>query len=236
MRNWFTFNGKSSKDFGVYISGLNTFGAPERDVDTISISGRNGDLTLDNGRYKNIDISYPAFIFDRFDNNIEGLRNFLLSQKGYQRLEDTYHPDEYRMARYKGGFSAKVIDELYAGEFDLTFDCYPQRYLKSGEQVITITTDSSIYNEYMQIAKPLIRAYGTGTFTIGDIGVQITTADDYTDIDCELQEAYKDDLTTNCNANIVLLNGDFPSLTSGDNEITLDGITQLEIKPRWWIL
>lgn len=236
MRNWFTFNGKSSKDFGVYISGLNTFGAPERDISTISISGRNGDLTLDNGRYKNIDISYPAFIFDRFDNNIEGLRNFLLSQKGYQRLEDTYHPNEYRMARYKGGFSAKVIDELYAGEFDLTFDCYPQRYLKSGEQVITITTDSSIYNEYMQIAKPLIRAYGTGTFTIGDISVQITTADDYTDIDCELQEAYKDDLTTNCNANIVLLNGDFPSLTSGDNEITLDGITQLEIEPRWWIL
>lgn len=236
MRNWFTFNGKSSKDFGVYISGLNTFGAPERDVETISISGRNGDLTLDNGRYKNIDISYPAFIFDRFDNNIEGLRNFLLSQKGYQRLEDTYHPDEYRMARYKGGFSAKVIDELYAGEFDLTFDCYPQRYLKSGEQVITITTDSSIYNEYMQVAKPLIRAYGTGTFTIDDISVQITTADDYTDIDCELQEAYKDDLTTNCNANIVLLNGDFPSLTSGDNEITLDGVTQLEIKPRWWIL
>lgn len=236
MRNWFTFNGKSSKDFGVYISGLNTFGAPERDVETISISGRNGDLTLDNGRYKNIDISYPAFIFDRFDNNIEGLRNFLLSQKGYQRLEDTYHPNEYRMARYKGGFSAKVIDELYAGEFDLTFDCYPQRYLKIGEQVITITTDSSIYNEYMQIAKPLIRAYGTGTFTIGDISVQITTADDYTDIDCELQEAYKDDLTTNCNANIVLLNGDFPSITSGDNEITLDGITQLEIKPRWWIL
>ena len=236
MRNWFTFNGKSSKDFGVYISGLNTFGAPERDVETISISGRNGDLTLDNGRYKNIDISYPAFIFDRFDNNIEGLRNFLLSQKGYQRLEDTYHPDEYRMARYKGGFSAKVIDELYAGEFDLTFNCYPQRYLKSGEQVITITTDNSIYNEYMQVAKPLIRAYGTGTFTIGDISVQITTADDYTDIDCELQEAYKDDLTTNCNANIVLLNGDFPSLTSGDNEITLDGITQLEIEPRWWIL
>ena len=236
MRNWFTFNGKSSKDFGVYISGLNTFGAPERDISTISISGRNGDLTLDNGRYKNIDISYPAFIFDRFDNNIEGLRNFLLSQKGYQRLEDTYHPNEYRMARYKGGFLAKVIDELYAGEFDLTFDCYPQRYLKSGEQVITITTDSSIYNEYMQIAKPLIRAYGTGTFTIGDISVQITTADDYTDIDCELQEAYKDDLMTNCNANIVLLNGAFPSLTSGDNEITLDGITQLDIEPRWWIL
>lgn len=236
MRQWFIFNGKSSKDFGVYISGLNTFGAPERDVDIISISGRNGDLTIDNGRYKNIDVSYPAFIFDRFDNNIEGLRNFLLSQSGYKRLEDTYHPNEYRLARYKSGLTPKVIDELYAGEFDLTFDCYPQRYLKSGDQIITMTADGSLFNEYAQIAKPIIRAYGTGSFTVGDVTVTINSADDYTDIDCELQEAYKDDLTTNCNANITLDDGVFPSLISGENAITLDGITQLDIKPKWWIL
>ena len=236
MRQWFIFNGKSSKDFGVYISGLNTFGAPERDVDIISISGRNGDLTIDNGRYKNIDVSYPAFIFDRFDNNIEGLRNFLLSQSGYKRLEDTYHPNEYRLARYKSGLTPKVIDELYAGEFDLTFDCYPQRYLKSGDQIITMTADGSLFNEYAQIAKPIIRAYGTGSFTVGDVTVTINSADDYTDIDCELQEAYKDDLTTNCNANITLNDGIFPSLISGENAITLDGITQLDIKPKWWIL
>lgn len=236
MRQWFIFNGKSSKDFGVYISGLNTFGAPERDVDIISISGRNGDLTIDNGRYKNIDVSYPAFIFDRFDNNIEGLRNFLLSQSGYKRLEDTYHPNEYRLARYKSGLTPKVIDELYAGEFDLTFDCYPQRYLKSGDQTITMTADGSLFNEYAQIAKPIIRAYGTGSFTVGDATVTINSADDYTDIDCELQEAYKDDLTTNCNANITLDDGVFPSLISGENAITLDGITQLDIKPKWWIL
>lgn len=236
MRQWFIFNGKSSKDFGVYISGLNTFGAPERDVDIISISGRNGDLTIDNGRYKNIDVSYPAFIFDRFDNNIEGLRNFLLSQSGYKRLEDTYHPNEYRLARYKSGLTPKVIDELYAGEFDLTFDCYPQRYLKSGDQTITMTAYGSLFNEYAQIAKPIIRAYGVGSFTVGDVTVTINSADDYTDIDCELQEAYKDDLTTNCNANITLNDGVFPSLISGDNAISIDGITQLDIKPKWWIL
>ena len=132
MRNWLTFNGKSSKDFGVYISGLNTFNAPERDIESISIAGRNGDLTRDNGRYKNLDVTYPAFIYDEMDVNIEGLRNFLLSQIGYKRLEDTYHPNEYRMARYKGGFSANVVDWLEAGEFDIVFDCMPQRFLKIG--------------------------------------------------------------------------------------------------------
>lgn len=233
MRQWLTFNGKSSKDFGVYISGLNTYNAPERDVEVLSIPGKNGDLTIDNGRYKNITVSYPAFIYDQFDQNIEGLRNYLLSQSGYKRLEDTYHPEEFRLGRFRGEFSAKVVDWLEAGEFDLEFDCYPQRFLKSGEQPLTFTAAGSIHNEYMP-SKPLIRAYGTGSFTISGVSVQITTANEYTDIDCELMEAYKG--STNCNGNIVLTNGTFPVLNQGDNSVGISGLTRIEITPRWWIL
>lgn len=235
MRNWLTFNGKSSKEYGVYISGLNTFNSAERDTESISVPGRNGDLTFDNGRFKNVDITYPAFIYADFDNNVEGLRNFLLSQRGYKRLEDTYHPDEYRMARYKGNFVTEVVDWLAAGQFDLVFDCYPQRFLKSGDQIITLESDGNIFNEYQE-SKPLIRAYGTGSFSIGGITITIDTADDYTDIDCDLQEAYKDDMSVNCNGNITLTSGSFPVLNPGDNEIVIEDITKLEIKPRWWIL
>lgn len=233
MRNWLTFNGVSTKDFGVYISGLNTFNAPERDVETISIKGKNGDLTIDNGRYKNLPLSYPAFIFDKFDSNIEGLRNFLLSQRGYKRLEDSYHPNEYRMARYKGDVTVNPVDWLAAGEFELNFDCYPQRFLKEGEHPITYEQSSSIYNAY-QPSKPLIRAYGIGYFVIGDCIVTINTADEYTDIDCELQECYKDTMATNCNNNVTLV--DFPTIENGVNSIILNGITRLDIIPRWWIL
>ena len=235
MRNWLTFDGKSSKDYGVYISGLNTFNAPERDVTTVSVAGRNGELTIDKGRYKNIEVTYPAFIHLHFDNNIEGLRNYLLSQRGYKRLEDTYHPDEFRLARYKEGFEAEVVDWLEAGEFELKFDCYPQRFLKSGEQEITFTEAGSIYNEGQE-SKPLIRAYGTGSFTINGITLTITAANEYTDIDCDLQEAYKDTMSASCNANIVLTSGSFPVLSPGSNAISMTSITQLDIKPRWWIL
>lgn len=233
MRNWLTFDGVSTKDFGVYISGLNTFNAPERDIEIISIKGKNGDLTIDNGRYKNLPLSYPAFIYDRFDANIEGLRNFLLSQRGYKRLEDSYHPKEYRLARYKGDVTVKAVDWLAAGEFELSFDCYPQRFLKEGEHPITFETDGTIYNEY-QPSKPLIRAYGTGSFEIGSYTVTIDTADEYTDIDCDLQECYKDTMATNCNNNVTLV--DFPVIENGVNSVSMTGITQLDIIPRWWIL
>ena len=236
MRNWITFNNKSLKDFGVFISGSGTYNAAERDVEMIEIPGRNGTLTQDNGRYKNISLSYPAFIIDNFEANTEGLRNLLLSQRGYVRLEDTYHPKEFRLARFNGEFNVDPIDDLFAGEFTLEFDCYPQRFLKDGEQTVEITAATTIVNQYMTEAKPLIRAYGTGSFSIGGVNIQITTANSYTDIDCELQEAYKDTLATNCNGNIVLTNGKFPVLASGDNAITISGLSKLVITPRWWVL
>ena len=236
MRNWITLDGKSFLDFGVFISGSGTYNAPERDVEKITVPGRNGELTVDKGRYKNISLKYPAFIVSNFDDNIEGLRNFLLAQEGYKRLEDTYHPEEFRLARFSGEFVAKPIDELYAGQFDLEFDCYPQRFLKDGENVIETQAAITINNKYMTEAKPLIRAYGTGTFTISGVTVQITSANVYTDIDCDLQEAYTDTLATNCNANIVLTSGSFPVLKPGNNSISMSGITKLEITPRWWVL
>lgn len=236
MKNFIIFNNKSLRDFGVYISGLNTYNAPSRDADTITIPGRNGALTLDNGRYNNIEVSYPAFIMDNYDNRVEALRNFILAQSGYKRLEDTYHPEEFRLARWKGEFNADTEDNLLAGQFELSFDCYPQRFLKEGETPVEFTSAGSIVNRFSQAALPLIRAYGTGSFSIGGISVQITSASSYTDIDCDLQECYKDSLATNCNGNVVLTSGSFPKLNPGANAVTLSGISKLIITPRYWIL
>ena len=47
--NTFTFDGKSSADFGVYLTGEGVFNAPERAVEMLSIPGRNGDYALDPG-------------------------------------------------------------------------------------------------------------------------------------------------------------------------------------------
>ncbi len=236
MKNFIIFNGQSLRDFGVYISGLNTYNAPSRDVDSVKVPGRNGTLTMDNGRYNNINVTYPAFICNNYDARVEALRNFLLSQSGYKRLEDTYHPEEFRLARWAGEFTADTLDALIAGQFDLTFDCYPQRFLKEGEKQIELTANGSVNNTYSQTALPLIRAYGTGFFSVNGISVAISSALTYTDIDCELQECYKDSLASNRNAYVTLTNGEFPKLSPGANAVTMSGISKLIITPRFWIL
>ena len=236
LRNdYIIFGSCNTQDYCVGIFGDQLANAPERAIEVVSVPGKNGDVILDDGRYNNIIVSYKAYIVDEYNVNIRGLRNALMAQRGYQKLEDTVNPEEYRMG-YFLPFEIDEVGVLRAGEFTLTFNCKPQRFLKSGNQPIVINSASSIFNQYEERALPLIRAYGTGSFTIGDVTVQITSANSYTDIDCETMEAYKDTMATNCNGNIVLTNGEFPYLDPGTNSISMSGITQLDIYPRWWIL
>lgn len=232
MRNYFIFDGYDSRDFGVYISGQGTFNGAGRDYNLVSILGRNGDLILDNNRLENVELTYPAFIYNDFKNNVRDFRGMLLSRRGYRRLVDTYHPDEFRMAMYRAGLEVEATLLNNAGAFDVVFECKPQRFLVSGEAAVSFTSAGTITNPTFFEAKPLIRAYGAGSFTIGNITVTITSAEEYTDIDCEIMESYKG--TLNRNLFVTTTDNEFPTLPAGETGIALDGVTKLEITPRWW--
>lgn len=170
----------SSRTYGVYITGSAVYNAPEREVEMISIPGRNGQFALDNGRFQNIEVSYPAGIFAEteadFRDAISEFRNFLCSRKGYVRLQDEYNPDEYRMAVYKSGLEVDPA-MLRAGEFDIVFDCKPQRFLTSGETKQTIAASGdTITNPTLFEASPLLQIEGYGTLNVN--GVEIELDDD----------------------------------------------------------
>lgn len=133
MREYFILNGVDSRDFGVYISGQGTFSAPQKAYTFYNIPGRNGALLGNEHRLENITLSYEAFIYTDFDNQIAAFRSFLLSIDGYAKLTDSYHPDEYRMAVYQGPFEPTVEQTNDAGKFTITFSCKPQRFLTDGD-------------------------------------------------------------------------------------------------------
>ena len=232
--NYLMYNNKSSLDFSAWISGESTYQSPDRDIETVSIPGRNGTLSLDNGRFQNVVIPYRAFITDDFERNFSAFKAFLQSVKGYAKLADTYHPDYFRLARFISAIQPEMTQYNRHGQFTLNFDCDPRCFLKSGDKLKAIVTGESIRNATPFTAKPLIRVYGTGAIAVGNRTVQVTTADVYTDIDSETQEAYQGN--TNCNNNIVLVNGEFPTLVPGVSEITFTGFTEAYIMPRWWTI
>lgn len=175
----FTFDGVDSKDFGVYISDTGAFNAPERDVEMIEIPGRNGAYALDKGRFNNIEVTYNAFVATDSESDyisgINALRNALCSRKGYCRLEDEFNPNEYRMAVYKSGLKVSSISDQ-SGEFTITFDCQPQRFLKSGETAVTVASGGTITNPTLFDAHPLLSAYvdDAATLNIGDKTITYT--------------------------------------------------------------
>lgn len=138
--NYFTLNGRSSADWGIVVSKDNGFDAPERDVSAIEVPGRNGELHIDNGRWRNIDVTYNDCVIERdFTEKFGDFRAYCARQRGYQRLEDTFHPDEYRLADMTQGIKVSSVGTRYnSGKFDLTFNCKPQRFLKSGEEPIVL--------------------------------------------------------------------------------------------------
>ena len=173
----FTFAGNDSRDFDVYVQDVTVFNAPARDVEMIEIPGRNGSYALDRGRFENIEITYHCVLGSSSEANwstaISDLRNALLSKKGYQRLTDDFNAGEYRMAVYKSGLDVSNIG-VKTGEFDVVFDCRPQRYLTSGETAVTVTSGGTITNPTLFDASPLLLVDGYGTINLGGGGDAVT--------------------------------------------------------------
>ena len=129
------YNGKDLSDFFVNAVGRGTYGAPARDVEVVHVPGRNGDIIFDNGNYQNQIITYPeCSILAEFPVNFRALINFLSADAEYHTLRDSYHPGEYRLARFAGPIEPDVHTPRgnRSGTFDLTFDAMPQRFLDAG--------------------------------------------------------------------------------------------------------
>ena len=133
LNNTLTFGGINSATYGIYIDGSGVFNSPERDVTMVTIPSRNGQLSLDNGRFENIEVTYNAFVTENngktMAENIRDFRNAIGSLKGYQRLEDTYHTDEFRMGVFRNGIEVEPVIYQTGGAFEVTFDCKPQRFI-----------------------------------------------------------------------------------------------------------
>lgn len=238
------FDGESSGNYGVYISGEAVYNAPERGVEMVSIPGRNGAFALDQGRFENIEITYPAGIFADteadFAQAISDFRNLLCSKKTYCRLSDDYNPNEFRMAIYKSGLEVSPV-QLKAGEFDIIFDCKPQRFLTSGETASSVASGSTINNPTPYASSPLIKVTGYGTLYIGTYPVAIASgASNPIYIDCDLMSSYEinsQNVIVNRNNLITLSTNVFPKIEPGNQTVTYSGhITAVQVTPRWWII
>ena len=213
MERQFIFNGRSSREFGLFPSGNDTYNAPKKIFSLESIPGRNGELLTSEGYFGNAEVTYHVYLTNHLKERTDAIRDWLYSAQGYCRLEDSWHPEEFRMAFFSGPMEWEAILNKF-GQCDITFSCKPQRYLKEGEREITFyTTDELIaggnmkaciknptpYKAYPQIILPS-NCYSFQIFSvcnsagIGSGPYQYTFIDttDTTTLDSERLIAYDD--------------------------------------------
>lgn len=235
LNETFYLDGVDARSVGIHLQAPLTFSEAVPISEAQSIPGRNGDLIFETGSYENRRGSASCFCLQR---DVEkALRNairFLMSKKGYRRLETSDDPDHYWMARVENSPSIEQRLRTLA-PFGIGFDCKPQRFVKAGENSIVFTSNGALFNQYGQIALPFITLYGqgAGTLTIGDCVIEVNTLDGTLHLDSETQNAYNDNVNKNSTVNAPV----FPLLKDGENLIVWDGgIERVEIIPRWWEL
>lgn len=232
------FNDISSRDYDIQVEKLPDYETPEKDYDIIHVPGRNGDVIIDKGSYKNTlrryQLSVGSLTKD-FVSMANAISEWLHSASGYARLEDSYEPEYYRMAIYK---DSGLIENLLgsAGRTSIAFNCKPQRFLKSGDESTVFSEAGTIFNPTGFKSSPtiIINGNGAGVLRIGIYTVSVSSIDTSVTINSDIQDAYNG--MENRNSTITLNNG-FPKLVPGENNISFSGgITSVEVIPKWWTL
>ena len=235
MRQILTIGGKSLMDFHAWYDGSEWWRMPQKEIENLQIPGKNGDLTIDNHRFSNIIIPFNCYIHKNFGQNYSNLINYLMSLTGYQRIESNEEPDVFRLGMIKAPIEPEMGQFNFRGQFSIDIDFMPQKWLKVGENRITVNGSETLVNPTAFNALPTLYVQGTGDITVNGNIMTLANNTGTTVIDCDAQNVYEG--TIDRNSDITLTNNSFPSLVPGTNTIEYGtGITSLIVVPNWWKL
>lgn len=238
---FFNFNGIDSRDLGIAIKTKRTYDSPERDITEIEVPGRNGNLIFDNGKYKNLPLSYGIRIvapdyeispsYSGMAYALNEIKKAFKSDGNYHILYDSYEPDYFYYACRKGGIRFDVKNPTYA-DAEINFTCKPHKYRFDGQLTYETTSRITLYNPESEPAFPIIKIYTDGTDATVNckwdgIDVEILHVRYHAVIDCENMT-----IETVGDTPAVANFKKFPVITTSSTFELLAG-TKVEIIPRW---
>lgn len=238
------YDGKSSRDFGIIVEAFPAMNHGAKRGEPYQIAGRNGVFYDEDGTFDNYIQSYQIAIregiFRPADKRCADIQAWL-SGSGFKRLEDSFEPEYFKLARYAGPLNVEQILG-HVGRCTLEFECQPERWLKSGEEPIVANTSVlTIHNPTPYTAKPLIEIVRTGdtTIQIGNVSymkIANGTGLGTVTIDCDTGAITAGGVDMYGATQFYTTYYDFPELTPGDVTITASNATKITVTPRWYVL
>ena len=225
---WFNFLDKNCNDYGIVVEKYPSLFIPVKSFEKVNIAG-NDKAEYREGTYEPITLSIECYLKDRSPQKIREISKWLNS-KSEGKLILGNDPNFYYNARIVNAIPINKVINLF-GRFIIQFECEPFVYSLE-EEVITITSNTEIENKGITVSKPIYKVYGSGEAKIKVNGKEITLygVGNYIEIDTELMECYKDNISLNAS-----MNGNYTSLwlNEGINNIEFTGASKIEITPKW---
>lgn len=228
---FFIYRGTDSRKMGLRITNDVSFPVPERDIASVDIPGRDGSLAVDQGRWKDIEWSFPCHFRPQEGRTLDGqakaVAAWLRPDLGYSRLMFSGEPGYYFRALCYAPLSVKEILRTF-GAAQITFKCQPGRYAVSGDIWQRISEKVVLHNGHSMSAFPLIRVEGNTQAAITMSGVKVT-------IKAGSKPLVLDTETGLASEQSRVSGAVMPSLKVGNNEISVEtsGDTAVYIAPRW---
>lgn len=227
---WFHFKGKDSRDFGILISAAPEKVRAERRVEQVTIPGRSGELTMDEGTYAPYVISVECST--RGNENLDEILAWLNGAGGLILCTE---PDKVFRASIYNKISVADMIYLY-NSFLLQFRVQPFKYsVNAAGDALELTAPTTIRNSGTVYSEPLITVYGSGDITLNINGnpYPLRNVDGNITIDSEMMEVFKG----STNQNSKYGGAEFPRFEVGQNEIRWTGnVSKIKIQPRWrWL-
>ena len=226
------WHGVSSDDVHLIVERFPSRPLPRRKGESVPIPGRNGDYLEMQDAYENYIQPYAVYLSGEVHGHLPAVARAAarwLMVRGYQRLEDSYNLDEFRLAAVWGGHSFEsCLNEF--GRAEIEFNCDPRRFLKEGDIARPLSKGSTLLNPTGETALPILTLHGSGsgTLTIGGLTLSISNVNETT-VDCELKQIYRGSTSLNSSSS-----GAFFALGDSAEVTWTGGITSVDIRPRWW--
>ena len=224
---WFNFLGKNSNDFDIVVEKYPQFYIPVKSFDKVSIAG-NDKAEYRQGTYEPIILSFECYIKNRTPSKIREISRWLNSNTEGKLIRGD-DEEVYYNARVINAIPISKVAKSF-GRFIIQFECEHFAY-KLNDEVITITSNTEIENLGIAEAKPIYKVYGSNaTLKVNNKEFKILSISEYIEIDTDLMECYKDDVSMNTN-----VNGSYVDLwlKEGINTIEITGASKVEIMPNW---
>ena len=157
-------------DYNLYVDTTLLFNKPKKNVEFISIPGRNGDLVIDYDTYQNIPITFPCLLKHDSIFNTDPLYKYnklidtLSAKKGYVTIYTDADPNFIREGKFVTQQAPKIKRQGNDIYFDLVFNCKPQRFVYP--EVWDSREGVWFYPQHRQACRPKIRVKGNGTITL----------------------------------------------------------------------